>query len=159
MELNSLYRKSKRGRSESISGRLRAASDLEEIGWIDKTQKGVIKDLIISGDETLRSALDKYENGDAHDLEGIYYLQSIYTITVFEQQKNRRRHTRILLPFYSNYYNRPKLPWASCYLNELPIRKISLSQLSLFDDSANNWRNVNSSAVTRPFGRSGFRFS
>jgi hypothetical protein len=29
------------------SGRLRAASDLEEIGWIDKSQKGVIKDLII----------------------------------------------------------------------------------------------------------------
>ena len=75
MELNSLYRKSKRGRSESISGRLRAASDLEEIGWIDKNQKGVIKDLIISGDETLRSALDKYENGDAHDLEGITYSQ------------------------------------------------------------------------------------
>lgn len=61
---------SKRGRSGSISGRLRAASDLEEIGWIDKNQKGLIKDLIISGDSTLRSALDKYENGDAHDLEG-----------------------------------------------------------------------------------------
>jgi hypothetical protein len=76
MELNSLYRKSKRGRSESISGRLRAASDLEEIGWIDKNQKGVIKDLIISGDETLRSALDKYENGDAHDLEGTIYSRS-----------------------------------------------------------------------------------
>jgi hypothetical protein len=71
MELNGSYQKSKRGRSESISGRLRAASDLEEIGWIDKTQKGVIKDLIISGDETLRCALDKYENGDAHDLEGM----------------------------------------------------------------------------------------
>jgi hypothetical protein len=62
---------SKRGRSGSISGRLRAASDLEEIGWIDKSQKGIIKDLIISGDTTLRNALDKYENGDAHDLEGI----------------------------------------------------------------------------------------
>lgn len=71
MEGNGSYQKSKRGRSESISGRLRAASDLEEIGWIDKTQKGVIKDLIISGDETLRCALDKYENGDAHDLEGM----------------------------------------------------------------------------------------
>lgn len=62
---------SKRGRSGSISGRLRAASDLEEIGWIDKTQKGIIKDLIISGDSTLRNALDKYEHGDAHDLEGM----------------------------------------------------------------------------------------
>ena len=61
---------SKRGRSGSISGRLRAASDLEEIGWIDKNHKGVIKDLIISGDLTLRNALDKYEHGDAHDLEG-----------------------------------------------------------------------------------------
>mmetsp|Transcript_19934 Transcript_19934/g.19249 ORF Transcript_19934/g.19249 Transcript_19934/m.19249 type:complete len:470 (-) Transcript_19934:5-1414(-) len=70
MELSG-FPKSKRGRSESISGRLRAASDLEEIGWIDKCQKGVIKDLIISGDPTLRSALDKYENGDAHDLEAM----------------------------------------------------------------------------------------
>ena len=66
---------SKRGRSGSISGRLRAASDLEEIGWIDKNQKGIIKDLIISGDLTLRNALDKYEHGDAHDLEGIQTIK------------------------------------------------------------------------------------
>jgi len=33
----------KRFRSGSLSGRLRTASDLEEIGYIDKYQKGVIK--------------------------------------------------------------------------------------------------------------------
>ena len=85
MELNGLFQKSKRSRSESISGRLRAASDLEEIGWIDKSQKGVIKDLIISGDETLRRALDKYEDGDAHDLEGaldFYFRERLSTILV-----------------------------------------------------------------------------
>ena len=70
---------SKRGRSGSISGRLRAASDLEEIGWIDKNQKGIIKDLIISGDLTLRNALDKYEHGDAHDLEGMQIKLEIAT--------------------------------------------------------------------------------
>jgi hypothetical protein len=65
---------SKRFRSSSVSGRLRAVSDLEDMGWIDKNQKGLIKDLIISGDTTLRSALDKYEKGDAHELEGIILL-------------------------------------------------------------------------------------
>lgn len=33
----------KRHRAGSISGRLRAASDLEECGLIDKNQKGVLK--------------------------------------------------------------------------------------------------------------------
>ena len=60
---------SKRSRGGSISGRLRTASDLEDLGWIDKSQKGHIKDLIISGDPVLRSALDKYEAGDKGELE------------------------------------------------------------------------------------------
>jgi hypothetical protein len=38
---------SKRARGGSISGRLRTASDLEEIGLIDRNQKGVIKVFII----------------------------------------------------------------------------------------------------------------
>jgi hypothetical protein len=33
---------------------------------------------ILSGDPILRSALDKYENGDAHDLEGDIYIY-LYT--------------------------------------------------------------------------------
>lgn len=33
----------KRFRAGSISGRLRTASDLEEIGFIDKNQKGILK--------------------------------------------------------------------------------------------------------------------
>ena len=121
----------KRPRSNSISGRLRSASDLEERGLIDKFQKGVLKvrclppaaphgvcphsppppptttcaplvppyphttpphthararahthnprppsrsclqDLIISGDESLQSALDHYEHGDPSYLEAL----------------------------------------------------------------------------------------
>lgn len=48
----------------------RTASDLEECGWIDKTQKGKIKDLIICGDLTTQIALDKYENGDPQEITG-----------------------------------------------------------------------------------------
>lgn len=46
----------------------RAASDLEESGFIDKHQKGLIKDLIISGDVTLQHMLDKYERGERQEL-------------------------------------------------------------------------------------------
>lgn len=60
----------KRARAGSISGRLRSASDLEEKGLIDKSQKGVLKDLIISGDAELQAALDLYDDGDASQLEG-----------------------------------------------------------------------------------------
>ena len=49
---------------------LRTASDLEEWGWIDKTQKGIVKDLIISGNHALQLALDKFERGDTSELEG-----------------------------------------------------------------------------------------
>lgn len=60
----------KRARAGSISGRLRSASDLEEKGLIDKSQKGVLKDLIISGDSELQTAIDLYDKGDASELEG-----------------------------------------------------------------------------------------
>mmetsp|Transcript_23276 Transcript_23276/g.34169 ORF Transcript_23276/g.34169 Transcript_23276/m.34169 type:complete len:415 (-) Transcript_23276:298-1542(-) len=61
----------KRPRAGSISGRLRAASDLEESGFIDRFQKGLLKDKIIAGDPALQAALDKYDRGDASDLEAI----------------------------------------------------------------------------------------
>ena len=48
----------------------RTASDLEEWGWIDKTQKGVVKDLIISGNQNLQTALEKFEKGDTSELQG-----------------------------------------------------------------------------------------
>ena len=50
----------------------RTASDLEESGMIDRYQKGVIKDMIISGDINLSVVLDKYEKGDTKDLEGLH---------------------------------------------------------------------------------------
>lgn len=40
---NELDIHTKRHRAGSISGRLRTASDLEECGFIDKSQKGVLK--------------------------------------------------------------------------------------------------------------------
>ena len=56
---------------QSVSGRLRSASDLEDRGIIDRAQKGIIKDLIISGDDALQSALDRYEKGDKSELENM----------------------------------------------------------------------------------------
>jgi hypothetical protein len=60
----------KRGRSGSISSRLLSATDLEEKGLIDRYQKGVLKDMIISGDEALQKALEKFDAGDSTSLEG-----------------------------------------------------------------------------------------
>jgi len=42
---------------------------LEDKGLIDRNQKQILKDLIISGDEELQAALDKYEKGDTAALE------------------------------------------------------------------------------------------
>ncbi len=61
----------KRIRSGSISGRLRTASDLEECGIIDRTQKGMIKDLIISGDTGVNTALESYELGNAGHIQDL----------------------------------------------------------------------------------------
>ena len=61
----------KRHRIGSISRRLRSASDLEETGIINRKQKGVLKDLLISGDEQLQAALDKFESGETAALEAI----------------------------------------------------------------------------------------
>lgn len=46
-------------------------SDLEDRGIIDRQQKGVLKDLIISGDDDLQLALDKWDGGDKTALESI----------------------------------------------------------------------------------------
>jgi len=45
-------------------GRLRSASDLEDLGIIDRNQRNMLKDLFISNsraDEELQSILDQYE--------------------------------------------------------------------------------------------------
>jgi CCT motif len=60
----------KRTRSGSVSGRLRSASEyLEEKGLLDGQTKGILKDLVIIGDEELHQALDRYEMGDPGSLE------------------------------------------------------------------------------------------
>eukprot|EP00978_Attheya_sp_CCMP212_P011127 scaffold27227_cov45-Attheya_sp.AAC.2 len=65
----------KRARAGSMSGRLRSASmtasDLESRGLIDQNQKGILKDLIVSGDDALQVALDQYEQGNASELESM----------------------------------------------------------------------------------------
>jgi len=58
----------KRMRAGSISGRLRSMSDLQDRGIIDQQQKGIMKDLIISGNDDLQAALNKYEQGETTQL-------------------------------------------------------------------------------------------
>lgn len=62
---------------------VRTASDLEESGVIDKYQKGVIKDLIISGDIAVQQSLDKCEKGDTSSLEGGYFYA--YSILFYNE--------------------------------------------------------------------------
>mmetsp|Transcript_3998 Transcript_3998/g.5215 ORF Transcript_3998/g.5215 Transcript_3998/m.5215 type:complete len:666 (-) Transcript_3998:98-2095(-) len=72
----------KRARSNSLSGRLRSMSDLEDRGLIDGNQKGILKDLIISGDDELNVAVEKYERGDTEALE-----------TMIKSGAHRARHS------------------------------------------------------------------
>eukprot|EP00605_Chrysophyceae_sp_TOSAG23-4_P001390 GSChrysophyteH1.ASY1.ANO1.1510.1 assembled CDS len=59
----------KRQRQGSISGKLRTASDLEERGFISKAEKGIMKDLIISGDKGFQTVMDKLgADGDRSEL-------------------------------------------------------------------------------------------
>lgn len=72
----SLEAERKKRRSDSISGRLRAASDLEDKGVIDKRHKDVLKDLIVSGDTQVLQALDQYEEGDAAPLQSLVRMSN-----------------------------------------------------------------------------------
>lgn len=63
------HQKRSRSTGGSISVRLRSASELEDRGIIDSNEKTVLKDLIISGDERLQTALDRFESGDTSELE------------------------------------------------------------------------------------------
>lgn len=68
---SAMHPQNKRARAGSISGRLRAASDLADFGLIDMQTKGQLKDLIIAGDPALIYALEKYEKGDLSELDAI----------------------------------------------------------------------------------------
>jgi hypothetical protein len=67
----------KRQRANSISGRLRSASDLLSAGHITSQQKGLIKDLIISSDPTLMAALEKHEQGDSEALNTLLMVSMV----------------------------------------------------------------------------------
>lgn len=54
----------------------RTASDLEELGFIDKRQKGLIKDLIISGDKQVQDILDRYASGEREKVLGKFFETS-----------------------------------------------------------------------------------
>lgn len=63
---------------QSLSERLLVSTELEEKGIINRDQKGILKDLIISGqDNEIQYALDRYEQGDATMLEGILHSGSL----------------------------------------------------------------------------------
>ena len=58
--------------SQSVSERVKISTELERKGMIDRETKGILKDLIISGqDDELQHALDRYEQGDTALLETI----------------------------------------------------------------------------------------
>jgi hypothetical protein len=58
--------------SQSVSERLKVSTELEQRGMIDREQKGILKDLIISGqDNEIQHALDRYEQGDSAVLEAM----------------------------------------------------------------------------------------
>ena len=62
----------KRARAGSISGRLRAASDLADFGWINSNEKGLVKDLIIADDPDVNAAIEKYQtDGDTQALSAV----------------------------------------------------------------------------------------
>eukprot|EP00903_Cladosiphon_okamuranus_P007055 g6858.t1 len=65
----------KRVPAGSMPGRPLSIFHLEQKGLIDKSQKGVLEDLINSGDSELLAALDLYDNGDASQLEGEVELE------------------------------------------------------------------------------------
>ena len=44
---------------------------LKARGIIDPHEKGILRDLIVSGDERLQTALDKFEEGDSAELEAL----------------------------------------------------------------------------------------
>ena len=55
------------------------SAELEEKGIITRDQKGILKDLIISGqDNEIQDALDRYEQGDATMLEGMLTSGTLY---------------------------------------------------------------------------------
>ncbi|KAK8794712.1 hypothetical protein WA158_001693 [Blastocystis sp. Blastoise] len=54
----------KRPRAGSVSGRLRSVSILCTDGVITNDQKGIVKDLIISGDKELEKGIDEYLQGN-----------------------------------------------------------------------------------------------
>lgn len=57
---------------QSVSERVKISSELERKGMIDRETKGILKDLIISGqDNELQHALDRYEQGDTALLESM----------------------------------------------------------------------------------------
>jgi len=62
----------KKQRSGSISGRLRAASDLADMGMLNSSEKALVKDLIIVDDADVNAAIDKYHaDGDTTTLADI----------------------------------------------------------------------------------------
>ncbi len=67
----------KRPRSGSISSRLRSASDLCDEGVLNQRQKGVLKDLIISGDAEVENAIQRHRTGDPSAVRDLNRLSRV----------------------------------------------------------------------------------
>ena len=70
----------KRPRQSSISQRLRQTSDLESRGIINAYQKGLLKDLIMAGDQQVVIALDSYiMTGDLNRFNSVFFSDGLST--------------------------------------------------------------------------------
>jgi len=72
--------------SYALSTRLRTASELERSGLVTAAQKGVLKDMVLYGDEALRVALDKYAVGDSAELEKLLHAGYLNSGVVVKQE-------------------------------------------------------------------------
>jgi hypothetical protein len=70
-EKGNMKRARARSRSGSVTLQLRSAADLEARGVIDAKTKKILKNRIMSGDQSLQHALQQYEAGDPSALEAL----------------------------------------------------------------------------------------
>ena len=75
---------------------------LKARGIIDPHEKGILRDLIVSGDERLQTALDKFEEGDSAELEALMasgHLNKVNSCSFIYI------HTYVYIILNSNFFN------------------------------------------------------
>lgn len=75
---------------------------LKARGIIDPHEKGILRDLIVSGDERLQTALDKFEEGDSAELEA---LMASGHLNKVNSRSFIYIHTYVYIILNSNFFN------------------------------------------------------